>query len=150
MGKAFEKQIKTIEDQGQKQIKAIQDKGQVKKIKKYTYDDEDTPLISIQKEIFDKLVDERHKNITDLDKKINSDDLIYWYKGNITDVKFDKFDNALTLLNKIKDGKISLTDAKSNQEDSKVDLEEIKKRETPKKNQKNKKTLCSILNCFTK
>ena len=30
--KAFEKQIKTIEDQGQKQIKAIQGKGQVKKI----------------------------------------------------------------------------------------------------------------------
>ena len=33
MGKAFEKQIKTIEDQGQKQIKAIQDKGQLKQFK---------------------------------------------------------------------------------------------------------------------
>ena len=33
MGKAFEKQIKTIEDQGEKQIKAIQDQGQVKTIK---------------------------------------------------------------------------------------------------------------------
>ena len=31
--KAFEKQIKTIEDQGQKQIKAIQDKGQLKQFK---------------------------------------------------------------------------------------------------------------------
>ena len=30
--KAFEKQIKTIENQGEKQIKAIQDQGQVKKI----------------------------------------------------------------------------------------------------------------------
>ena len=30
LGKAFEKQIKTIEDQGEKQIKAIQDQGQVK------------------------------------------------------------------------------------------------------------------------
>ena len=30
-GKLFEKQIKTIEDQGEKQIKAIQDKGEVKK-----------------------------------------------------------------------------------------------------------------------
>ena len=27
LGKAFEKQIKTIEDQGEKQIKAIQDQG---------------------------------------------------------------------------------------------------------------------------
>ena len=49
MGKAFEKQIKTIEGQGEKQIKAIQDQGQVKKNKKYDYDAEDTPLISKQK-----------------------------------------------------------------------------------------------------
>ena len=45
MGKAFEKQIKTIEDQGEKQINAIQNQGQVKTIKNYTYDNEDTPLI---------------------------------------------------------------------------------------------------------
>ena len=69
LGKAFEKQIKTIEDQGEKQIKAIQDQGQVKTIKKYAYDAEDTPLISKQKEIFNELVDERLEKITDLDKK---------------------------------------------------------------------------------
>ena len=34
LGKAFEKQIKTIEDQGEKQTKAIQDQGHVKTIKK--------------------------------------------------------------------------------------------------------------------
>ena len=49
LGKAFKKQIKTIEDQGQKQIKAIQYQGQVKAIKTYTFDHEDTPLISKQK-----------------------------------------------------------------------------------------------------
>ena len=59
LGKAFEKQIKTIEDQGEKQIKAIQDQGQVKTIKKYTYDAEDTSLISKQKKIFNELVDEK-------------------------------------------------------------------------------------------
>ena len=32
--KAFEKQIKTIKDQGEKQIKVIQDQGHVKTIKK--------------------------------------------------------------------------------------------------------------------
>ena len=46
MGKAFEKQIKTIEDQWEKQIKAIKDQGQIKTIKKYDYDDEDSQLIS--------------------------------------------------------------------------------------------------------
>ena len=59
LGKAFEKQIKTIEDQREKQMKAIQNQGQVKTIKKYPYDDEDSPLISKQKEIFHNLGDER-------------------------------------------------------------------------------------------
>ena len=76
MGKALEKQTKTIEDQGEKQIKAIKDGGQVKTIKKYSYDDEDTPFISKQKDIFNELVDERIKKITDLDERINSDNLI--------------------------------------------------------------------------
>ena len=55
--------MKTIEDQGEKQIKTIQDQGQVKTIKKYTFDDKDTPLISKQKEIFNELVDERFEKI---------------------------------------------------------------------------------------
>ena len=69
LGKVFEKQIKTIKDQGEKQIKTIQDQGQLKTIKRYDYDVEDTPLISKQKEIFNKLVDERLEEITNLDKK---------------------------------------------------------------------------------
>ena len=69
MGKAFEKQIKANKDQGEKQIKAIQDQGQLKTIKKYAYDVEDTPFISKQNEIFNNLVDERHEKIIDLDKK---------------------------------------------------------------------------------
>ena len=58
LGKDFGKQIKTIKDQGEKQIKEIQDQGEVKTIKKYSSDDEDTPLISKQKEIFNEHVDE--------------------------------------------------------------------------------------------
>ena len=69
MGEAFEKEIKTIEHQGEKQIKAIKDQGQVETIKKHHYDAEDTPLISKQKKIFNEIVDERHEKITDLDKK---------------------------------------------------------------------------------
>ena len=65
MRKAFEKQVKTIEDKVEKQIKAIQDQGQVKTIKKYAYDAEDTLFISKQKEIFNELVDERREKIAD-------------------------------------------------------------------------------------
>ena len=76
LGKAFKKQIKTIEDQGEKQIKAIRDQGQTKTIEIHSYDSEDTPFISKQKEIFNELVDERLEKITDLDEKVNSNDLI--------------------------------------------------------------------------
>ena len=69
LGKAFEKQIKTIEDRGEKKITVIQDQGQVKTIKKCIYDNEDTPLISKQKEIFNKIVDEILEETTDLDRK---------------------------------------------------------------------------------
>ena len=73
-------------------------------------------MISKQKEILNAVVDERLEKITDLDKKVNSDDLIYRYKGNTPDLNFDEFDNVLSLIDKIRDGKISLTDVKNNQE----------------------------------
>ena len=59
LGKAFDKQIKTIEDQGKKQLDALNTLKSDNKItiKKYTYDPNDTPSISKQKEIFNKLVD---------------------------------------------------------------------------------------------
>ena len=131
LGKAFEKQIKTI-----------QDKVQLKKIKKYDYDAEDTPFISKQKEIFNELVDERLE-------KVNSNDLIYRYKGNTANAKFGEFDNALDIINKIRDGKIDLADVKNNLQKFKSYLGEIKKGNN-NINQKSKKTLCAILKCFLK
>ena len=64
LGKAFEKQIMTIEDQRTKQIKVIENQGQVKIIKKYIYDDEDGPLTLKQKEILNKLVEKRFDELT--------------------------------------------------------------------------------------
>ena len=43
--------------------------------------------------------------ITDLNERVNSDNLIYKYKSNINDVNFNNFDNALDIVNKIRDGK---------------------------------------------
>ena len=62
-----------------------------------------------------------------LDEKVNPDDLIYRYKGSIADENFNEFDNAFSLLHKIRDRKISLTDAKSDQAEFKSNLSEIKK-----------------------
>ena len=55
-------------------------------------------MISKQNEIFNKPVDERLQKITDLDQKVNSDDLIYRYKGIADDVKFDELIMILVLL----------------------------------------------------
>ena len=84
-------------------------------------------MISKQKEIFYEVVDERLQKISDLDKEINSDDLTYRCKGNTPDLNFDEFDNALALIDKMRDGKISLTDVKDNHEKIKSYLGEIKK-----------------------
>ena len=68
------------------------------------------------------------KNITDLDKNLNSDDLIYRYKGDTADVKFNELDNAFDIINKIPNGKIDLSDLKSNQEKFKSYLGEKKRK----------------------
>ena len=50
--KAFEKQTKTIEDQGEKQIKAIQNKRPIISIEKITYDINDSSIVLKGKEIY--------------------------------------------------------------------------------------------------
>ena len=80
--------------------------------------------MSKQKDISNKLVDEELEKIVDLDKNVNTNDLIYKYKGNTVDAKLDKFDNALNIINKITNGEIILADVKNNQEKFKSDLRE--------------------------
>ena len=136
-GKSFWKTNKKQLNIKEKKKKAIQDQRQVKTVKKYGYDSEDTSFISKQKEIFKKLVGERREKITDLDRKGNSDDLICRYKGNTADVKFDKFDNALG----IRDGKTDLADVKNNQQKFESYLGEIEKGSNKHKSKEQKNTL---------
>ena len=82
LGKAFEKQTKTIEDQGIKQIKAIQDKRPIKSIEKFTYDINDSPIVLKEKEIYNKLTEESFEKINKLDKQIDTNKLLFKYKGN--------------------------------------------------------------------
>ena len=64
---------------------------------------------------------------TELDKKVNGDNLIYRYKGRTADAEFNEFDNAIDLINKIRECKISLTDVKNNQAKFKSKLGKIEK-----------------------
>ena len=99
MGKAFEKRAKAIEDQGEKQIKAIQHKRPIKSIEKFTYDINDSPIVLKEKEIHNKLTEESFE-----DKKVDTHKFVFKYKGNTSDEDFSKFDNALDLISKIRDG----------------------------------------------
>ena len=75
---------------------------------------------------------------------------MYRYKGNAADAKLDAFGNPFIILDKIKDGKISLTDAKNDQVEFESNLGDIKKKETKNIDQKSKKMHCIILKYFTK
>ena len=71
LGKAFEKQTKTIEVQGEKQIKAIQDKS-IKKTKKYSDYDNDYKkeiLVSKEREIFKNIYNVRLEQIERFDNE---------------------------------------------------------------------------------
>ena len=93
--------------------------------------------------------DKRLEEITNLDKKVDLDDLIYRCKGFTTDAKFNEFGNAFNLLNNIMIGKISLVHAKSGQAEIKSNLNEVKKG-NKYIDQKSKKIHCIILKCFAK
>ena len=87
--------------------------------------------------------------ITKLNEKVNLDNLIYRYKGETPDENFDRYDNALNIIDKIKNGNIKLADVKRYQIKFKSNLGKIKKGSN-KKDQRSKKTNYTILTCFTK
>ena len=146
LAKAFEKQTKTIEDQGEKQIKAIQDKRPIKSIKKCTYDINDRPIVLKEKGIYNKLTEESFEKINSPDKKVDIDKLVFKYKGNTPDEYFSKFNNTLDLINKIIDGEISLNEAKNEQTKLGPNMGEIKK--VRKKYLSKEKAITNIENLY--
>ena len=62
-----------------------------------------------------------------MDEIFNRNDLVYRYKGKSSDKKLDEYDNALYLINKIRNGKIKIFDAKNGQINFKSHLGEIKR-----------------------
>ena len=74
LGKAFGKQIKTIEDQGEKLVKAL---NTLKAIKAYKSNDNENS--SKHKEIFDKLSIEKIAEIN-ISKEIDFNNLTYHFK----------------------------------------------------------------------
>ena len=135
MRKAFEKQIKTIENEGDRQIKQFRTNEKLKQLKNILVIMKIS--INLKKEILNALGDKRLEEIINLDKKVNSDDLICRCKCNTADEKFDQFDNAFTFLDKIRYGKTGLADAKYDEEEFRSNQNEIKNGTKNIKEQKN-------------
>ena len=112
IGKVFEKQTKTIEDQGKKQVKAIQDK-QIVNINKDDY--KNKLLLSKEREIFKDIYNKRLDKIEELNNKINYNDLEYPVYRSKKIYNFSELTDPLTLLDEIKKGEISIEQAKNNQ-----------------------------------
>ena len=136
LGKAFGKQIKTIEDQGKKQVKAIQDK-QI--INKDNY--KDKLLVSKVREIFKDIYNKSLDKIEELNNSIDYNNLEYAAYRSKKIYDFSKLVDLLTLLDEIKKSKISLEQAKNNQQNYLEYLNTIRK---GNKNDEQRKTLANI------
>ena len=143
LGKAFEKQIKTIEDQGEKQIKAIQSNKQ-QSISDNDY--KDKLLISREIEIFKDIYNKRLDKIEESNNKIDYNNLKYvveksGVKKDSVEYDFNKIKYPATFLNDIKKGKISIQEAKYKQENYYNYLKKIRK---GNKSANQKRTLANI------
>ena len=101
LGKAVEKQIKTIKDQGIKQVKAIQDNKQLVNINNND-DYKDKLLHSKEREIFKDIYNKRLDKIEELNNKIDYNNLNYVVVATGDEYNFNNLDDPLSLLNNIK------------------------------------------------
>ena len=141
LGKALEKQIKTIEDQRKKQVKAIQDNKQLVNINKDD-DYKDKLLLSREREIFNKdIYNKRLHKIEELNNKIDYNNLNYVVVGTGDKYSFDDLDDPLTFLNNIKKGEILMEKAIKQQYNVRKYLNLIR---IGNKNDNQKRTLANI------
>ena len=98
LGKAFEKQIKTIEDQVKKQVETL------KGLKPESIESESNNKPIISNEIDDKLLDERMNVILEMSREINFNNLIDRFRGPSPSISFTKFGGPMYTYNQLKNG----------------------------------------------
>ena len=140
LGKAFEKQTKTIKYQGNKQVKAIQ--GNNKQLVNINKDDyENKLLLSKEREIFNDIYNKRLDRVEELNNKIDYNNLEYVVLSKNMAYNFSVEKDPVSLLNDIKSGKTTLEEAKDAQQNYLYYLNIIRKGH---KNAEQKRTLANI------
>ena len=113
LGKAFENQTKTIEDQGKKQISAIKESGKQiigsNEVAKNDFNvDRSGVAHEKQKKNFNLLVKERALEFSHIKDKIDLNNLVYKFKTEENDPKdFRNYKTPLKLFEDLRDGNIN-------------------------------------------
>ena len=115
MGKAFEKQIKTIEDQGEKQIDALK----VLEPKAIASGSNNKPVIT--QEIYEKILEERMDEILKMSDKINFNN----FKGPISSINFGGYGDPMYIYGYMKNGNTTLQEVEKQKINFKKELNEI-------------------------
>ena len=132
LGKAFEKQTKTIEDQLKNQISAIKESGkQIIESNEVSKNDFNIDRSGVthdkQKEIFNGLVKERALEFSNIKNEIDPNNLVDAFKTDGNEPKdFKNYREPLKLFEDLRDGNINPKEALKNQARFKSDLSEIK------------------------
>ena len=123
LGKAFEKQTKTIEDQGKKQVDALE-KLKPEEQKKPIEDKSNYPPKA--RIIFDDLINKRKKLMSELYNSVDYNNLNFDYVGPTKDASFYECSDSKDLFNAIKNSRIKFTEEKNKQNDFLNKLSNIK------------------------
>ena len=141
LGKAFEEQIKTFEDQGKKQVDALENlKDTNKQVVNINDDYEDKLLHSKEQEIFRKIYNKSLDKIEELPEKIDDNNLVFAILSTGETIDFTRKNNPLTLLKKIRNGKITLETANELQKDLNNAIKKIRKGNKTQEQKKKKNT----------
>ena len=123
MGKAFEKQIKTTEDQGEKQVNALEDltsKEQTKPIENKSNN------CSKATAIFNEVINKRKEIMSELYDSVDYNNLKFEYVGPTKDVSFYEYKDSKELFNAIKNNQIKFSEVKNKQNEFLNKLSNIK------------------------
>ena len=123
LGKVFDKQIKTIEDQGKNQVHALE-KLKPKEEIKPTEGTSNNQSRAVT--IFNELINKTKELINKLYDSVDYNNLKLEYVGPTKDVSFYEYRDSKELFNAIRDNKIGLSEAKNKQNDFLTKLTNIK------------------------
>ena len=123
LGKAFEKQIKTIEDQGKKQVDALENlkpKEETKPIEDKSNNQSRATII------FNELINKRKELMSELYDSVDYNNLKFEYVGSTEDVSVYEYMDSKELFNKIKNSQIKISEVKNKQNNFLKKLNEVK------------------------